>query len=101
MKRAFRKYHRLLAPIICLPLALTIITGMAATFVEEWGLNLGLSRSWILSLHTGEIFHLEAIYPILNGLGLVGLLVTGLSMTSLFKKRSPSGPSSGPTSGPT
>lgn len=99
MKRAFRKYHRLLAPIICLPLALTIITGMAATLIEEWHLNLGLTRSLILSLHTGEIFHLEGIYPILNGLGLVGMLVTGMSLTGLFRKRSASGSSSGSSPG--
>jgi hypothetical protein len=87
MKRAFRKYHRVLATILCLPLALTVLTGMATTMVGEWSLNFGLSRSLLLALHTGEIFHLEAIYPILNGLGLIGLLVTGASMTSVFKTR--------------
>jgi hypothetical protein len=34
-----------------------------------------------------EIIHLEKIYPILNGLGLIGLLITGLSMTGLFRER--------------
>jgi hypothetical protein len=87
MKRAFRKYHRVLATILCLPLALTVLTGMATTMVGEWSLNLGLSRGLLLGLHTGEIFHLQGIYPILNGLGLVGLLVTGMSMTSLFKPK--------------
>jgi hypothetical protein len=87
MKRAFRKYHRVLATILCLPLALTVLTGMAITMVGEWSLNLGLSRGLLLGLHTGEIFHLQGIYPILNGLGLVGLLVTGMSMTSLFKTK--------------
>lgn len=87
MKRAFRKYHRVLATILCLPLALTVLTGMSTTIVGEWSWNLGLSRGLLLKLHTGEIFHLEAIYPILNGLGLIGLLVTGSSMTSVFKAR--------------
>jgi hypothetical protein len=87
MKRTFRKYHRVLAPILCLPLALTILTGMATTMVGEWSLKLGLSRSLLLALHTGEVFHLEGIYPILNGLGLLGLLVTGMSMTGLFKRK--------------
>jgi hypothetical protein len=85
MKRVFRKYHRILATLLCLPLALTVLTGMATTMVGEWSLNLGLSRSLLLGLHSGEIFHLQGIYPILNGLGLIGLLVTGMSMTSLFK----------------
>jgi hypothetical protein len=89
MKRALRKYHRTLAIAVCLPLALTVLTGMATTLVGEWSLKIGLSRSLLLKLHTGEIFHLETIYPLLNGLGLIGLLVTGLSMSPLFKRKSP------------
>ena len=53
---------------------------------EEWSLNLGVSRSLILKLHTGEIFHLQGFYPILNGLGLLGLLITGISMLRVFRK---------------
>jgi hypothetical protein len=87
MKRAFRKYHRVLATILCLPLALTVLTGMAVTMVGEWSLNLGISRGLLLGLHNGEVFHLQGIYPILNGVGLIGLLVTGMSMTSLFKPK--------------
>ena len=87
MKRAFRKYHRAIALIISLPVALTVITGMIVTMVGEWGLNIGLTRGFLLSLHTGEIFHLQGIYPILNGLGLIGLLVTGLSMSGVFDKK--------------
>lgn len=85
MKRAFRKYHRVLAPVLFLPLALTVTTGMAATLAEEWSLNLGVSPRLLLALHTGEIFHLQAVYPILNGFGLIGLLITGISMTGLVK----------------
>jgi hypothetical protein len=88
MQRVFRKYHRTLAIILCLPLALTVLTGMLATIAESWSVPLGLSHSTLLHIHNGEIFHLEAIYPLLNGIGLTGLLVTGLSMTSLFKKKS-------------
>jgi hypothetical protein len=86
MKRSFRKYHRLIAPILCLPMALTAVTGMAITIVEDWHWNLGLSPGLLLRLHTGAIFHLAAIYPILNGLGIIGLLVTGMTMTSLFSQ---------------
>ncbi|MEA5598840.1 peptidase [Rivularia sp. UHCC 0363] len=87
MKRVFRKYHRVIAIIISLPVALTVLTGMIVTMVGEWGLNIGLTRGFLLSLHTGEIFHLQGIYPILNGLGLIGLLVTGLSMSGLFDRK--------------
>lgn len=87
MKRLFRKYHRTLSIIIALPLALTVLTGMAVTAIGEWGLNLGVSRRLLLGIHTGEIVHLQGIYPILNGLGLIGLLVTGLSMSGLFNRK--------------
>ncbi len=87
MNRAFRKYHRFLALILCLPLALTVITGMATTLTAEWSLSLGISRSLLLKLHTGEVLHLEKIYPILNGVGMLGLLVTGISMSGLGKRR--------------
>jgi hypothetical protein len=86
MKRLFRKYHRWLAPVLCIPMALTALTGMAITITEDWHWNLGLSQSLLLRLHTGEIFHLKAIYPVLNGLGMIGLLVTGMTMTSLFRQ---------------
>lgn len=85
--RSFRKYHRTLAIILALPIIVTLITGVAVTLVGEWSVNIGISRSVLLSIHNGEIFGLQKIYPILNGLGLLGLLVTGLSMTGLFGKK--------------
>jgi hypothetical protein len=89
MKRIFRKYHRSLALIVALPLILTTITGMLVTVVAEWKINFGISRSFLLSLHNGELFHLEGIYPILNGLGLLVMLITGLTMTPLFRNKPP------------
>lgn len=87
MNRALRKYHRTLALLLCLPLALTVVTGMATTLVGEWSLGLGLSRRFLLKLHTGELWHLQAVYPLLNGLGLMGLLLTGLSLSGLGKRK--------------
>lgn len=87
MKRMFRKYHRSLALIVLLPLVLTVLTGMLATLRSEWSVPIGLSRSVLMSIHTGEIFHLGAIYPILNGLGLLAMLITGISMTPLFRSQ--------------
>jgi uncharacterized iron-regulated membrane protein len=87
LNRVFRKYHRYIAIAVFAPLILTVITGMGYTIFDEW---LGQEEigEFLLKLHTLDILGLESIYPILNGLGLVGLLVTGLSMTGLFKKRS-------------
>ncbi|MBW4633537.1 MAG: peptidase [Iphinoe sp. HA4291-MV1] len=85
--RSFRKYHRILAIILALPIAVTLLTGIAVTLLGEWSINIGIPRSLLLSIHNGEIFGFQGIYPILNGLGLLGLLVTGLSMTGLFGRR--------------
>ena len=87
VKKAFRKYHRVIGIIVCVPLLLTVLTGMLATIIGEWSVNIGLSSRLMLKIHTGEIFHLQGIYPILNGFGLIGLLVTGMSMSGLFNQR--------------
>ncbi len=89
MKRSFREYHCFLAPILLLPIALTAVISLAITVIETWHWNLGVSERFLMQLHTGQTFHLQAIYPILNGLGVVGLLVTGITMTSLFNQRTP------------
>jgi len=72
---------------ISIPVLLTVLTGIGATMVREWGFNLGLTPSWMIKVHTGEIFHLEAIYPVLNGVGLLGLIATGMSMAGVFKRK--------------
>ncbi|MBD2448601.1 peptidase [Nostoc sp. FACHB-152] len=86
MTRMFRRYHRQIAIILCLPLFLTVLTGLGFTVAHEW-LHQDELGEFILGLHTLEIIHLEKIYPILNGLGLVGLLITGVTMTGLFRQR--------------
>ncbi|MBD2518680.1 peptidase [Nostoc sp. FACHB-973] len=86
MTRMFRRYHRQIAIVLCLPLFLTVLTGMSFTIAHEW-LHQDDLGEFLLRLHTLEILHLEKIYPLLNGLGLVGLLITGISMTGLFRTR--------------
>ncbi|MFN6558780.1 MAG: peptidase [Nostoc sp. ChiSLP01] len=86
MARMFRRYHRQIAIVLCLPLFLTVLTGMSFTIAHEW-LDRNELAGFILRIHTLEILHLEKIYPLLNGLGLIGLLITGLSMTGLFRQR--------------
>lgn len=86
LNRAFRKYHRAIAIAASLPLILTVLTGLGYTIFDEW-FELEGAGTFLLSLHSMSILHLEGIYPLLNGLGLIGLLVTGLSMTGLFNKR--------------
>ena len=63
MKRLFRKYHRILGIILSVPLMLTVLTGILTTFVREWSIGIGVPASFLLSIHTGEIFHLQGILP--------------------------------------
>jgi hypothetical protein len=87
MVRAFRKYHRWLSLVLALPLFLTLITGIMATLVGEWSLNIGIPRSVLMGIHTGEIVGLQKFYPIMDGVGLLGLIVTGISMSGILRKR--------------
>lgn len=80
IKLNLRRLHRTLAPLMCVPLLLTVTTGMlfqmAATSQQ------GDQFLWLLDLHRGKFgrFNLEALYPYLNGLGLLALLLTGTLM---------------------
>ncbi|BAY13862.1 peptidase [Calothrix sp. NIES-2098] len=85
MYRLFRKYHRWLAIVCALPLLLTVMTGM--TFTIAKALHQRQLAGFLIHLHTLEIFGLDGIFPIINGLGLLGLLITGIYMTSLFRER--------------
>jgi uncharacterized iron-regulated membrane protein len=75
-----RRLHRILAPIMVLPLLLTAITGTIYQIVDLSGKD--SEFRWILGWHKGHfgILNLEVIYPFLNALGLVVLLFTGISM---------------------
>lgn len=80
MKLNLRRLHRALAPIMCVPLLLTVTTGMlfqiAATNQQ------GDQFLWLLDLHRGKFgrFNMETVYPYLNGLGLLTLFLTGTLM---------------------
>lgn len=75
-----RHLHRTLAPIMLLPIVLTLVTG---TFYQVFDLmGQGNSVDWLLDIHKGHfgVLNLEVIYPFLNALGLLVLAVTGTSM---------------------
>lgn len=81
-----RKYHRLIALIFCSPLFFTALTGISIAIAEQW-LHQDAWVPFLIAVHTFQIFKLDAILPIVNGVALIGLVVTGLSMTRLFTKR--------------
>ncbi len=85
MNRLFRQYHRWLAVICALPLLLTVITGMGFPIAKA--LNQRQLAGFLIHLHTLETFGLDGFFPLINGLGLLGLLITGTYMTSLFRER--------------
>ena len=77
--RQFRQLHRTVAPLILLPLTITVLTGVAYRIGKSW---LGLSKEQVhilMVIHEGEYFgaSLEPFYVLLNGLGLLWMLVTG------------------------
>ncbi|MEH2178458.1 peptidase [Nostoc sp.] len=86
MKNTFRKYHRLIATLFCLPLLFTAVTGISIAIADTW-LHQQELAAFLITVHTFQIFKLDAIVPVLNGLSLIGLVATGLSMTGLFAKR--------------
>jgi hypothetical protein len=86
MNKVFRKYHRQIAIICCLPIALTILSGIGYTVLDDI-LHIKGMGDLMMKIHTMSFLGLDKIYPILNGIGLIGLLVTGLTMTSLFRSK--------------
>ncbi len=81
-KLNLRKLHGNIAPIIMLPLFVTIITGMTYRLGKSW---LGLSKDqvhFLMVIHEGEYLgkQLEPVYVLLNGLGVLFMLVTGIGM---------------------
>jgi glycogen synthase len=85
MRLVFRKYHRLIALTMCLPLIITAVTGIAMTVADEW-LHQAELVGFLLKIHTFQFLGLSTILPIFNGLGLLSLIATGLNMMGLFSK---------------
>lgn len=85
-----RRLHQFLAPIFFLPLAVSALTGMAFRLGKAW---FGLSSEQtqlLLRIHQGSYLgsSLRSIYVLILGLGLIALLMTGLTMTGIFRRRS-------------
>ena len=79
-KVRIRKLHATLAPIMALPLLLTLTTGLFFQMAVVSGK--GSDFLWLLALHRGKLFALDLsmIYPFLNALGLLTLVITGVTM---------------------
>ena len=86
-KHRIRKLHSTLAPIMALPLLLTLLTGLFYQTALISGR--GGDFLWLLALHQGKLFSLDlsTIYPFLNALGLLAMLVTGFTLWWQTQKR--------------
>jgi len=82
-----RQVHKVLAPIVLLPLLLTLITGSIYQIVDLGGK--GDAYDWLLDWHKGHFgsLNLETIYPFLNSLGLLIMVITGISMWLQLRRR--------------
>jgi hypothetical protein len=78
-----RQAHGWLAPVVLAPLLLSAITGVSYRLLRDWG---GFSRDQahpLMVLHEGEWLKPwlgqqgETLYVLLNGLGLLWMLLTG------------------------
>ena len=79
-KARLRQLHRSLVPFMVIPLLLTLTTGMSFQFASIAGR--ASDFLWLLDLHRGKVgpINLEFVYPILNALGLLTLVITGSIM---------------------
>lgn len=88
-KLDFRKVHRIAAPIIFLPLAVSTVTGLIYRIGRTW-FNMSKDVGEIfLNIHQGEYLgdFLMPIYVLLVGLGAIMMLVSGINMTGIFRKK--------------
>ena len=78
-KKITRQIHRALAPLLALPLVVTVVTGSLYQIAR---LNDNLDYYWLIQIHKGQWgpLNLQAVYPFLNGLGLLVMVATGLSL---------------------
>lgn len=88
-KKDYRWIHRILAPIAFLPLLLSASTGIAYRLGRAWFDLPREQASILMRLHQGSYFGTvgRSIYVLLVGLGLIMLLITGIQMTPMFRKR--------------
>lgn len=75
-----RQWHRWLAPIMLIPILLTTITGIVYQIAELGGF--AKQFGWAIHWHKGDFGYIDfqRSFPFLNGIGLLFLTVTGISM---------------------
>ena len=77
-----RELHQRIAPFALLPLFVTVCSGVGYRLARDW---FGASREqvhWLMTLHEGEWLGptLEPIVVLMNAVGLLWMLITGLAL---------------------
>jgi uncharacterized iron-regulated membrane protein len=89
----FRQLHRQLAPIIFLPLLIAAFSGMGYRLGRNW-FNIPKEKiHFLMDIHQGKYLgeQLMPIYVLLEGLGLILMIATGIfvfwNSLKVFKKQ--------------
>ncbi|MDA7431037.1 PepSY domain-containing protein [bacterium] len=77
-----RELHQRIAPFVLLPLFVTVCSGVGYRLARDW---FGASRDqvhWLMTLHEGEWLGptLEPVVVLMNAVGLLWMLITGLAL---------------------
>ena len=77
-----RELHQRIAPFVLLPLLVTVCSGVGYRLGRDW---FGASREqvhWLMTLHEGEWLGptLEPVVVLMNAVGLLWMLITGLAL---------------------
>ena len=77
-----RELHQRIAPFVLLPLFVTVCSGVGYRLARDW---FGASREqvhWLMTLHEGEWLGptLEPVVVLMNAVGLLWMLITGLAL---------------------
>ncbi len=86
-KARLRQIHAWIAPIMFLPIILTLITGSLFQVAVLTGK--GNEFLWLLDLHRGKFgsLNLEVIYPFLNAFAILMLASTGITIWLQTRQR--------------
>ncbi len=84
-----RKLHQVMAPIASLPLVVSAVTGVFYRLGKAW---FGLSSDqvgFLLKIHQGSYLGptLRPVYVLLVGASLIAMLITGIQMSGIIRKR--------------
>lgn len=84
-----RKIHGLLAPIFFAPLLVSAISGICYRLGKSWFGMSSEQAKIFMTIHQGSYLgsFLKPIYVLLVGLGLLGLIATGINMLGWFRKK--------------